>query len=65
MGYSSNKIRSGVVVICKGSDGIVIEYELKCNFQTTNNQAKYKALIVDLKLAKKFIVKVVTTTSDS
>ena len=43
---------SGARIIHKDPDNVTLEQALKLNFKASNNQAKYKALIVDLKLAR-------------
>ena len=42
---SSNKKNQVVWVILGGCNKVTIEYALKYELQTTNNQAKYEALI--------------------
>jgi len=49
---SSNMKGSGVGIILEGPDNVTLEQALKLNFKASNNQAKYEALIVGLKLAK-------------
>ena len=48
----SNGKGSGNGVILEGLDDIMLEYSLKFNFKVTNNQAKYKTLVVGQQLAK-------------
>ena len=62
---SFNRSRGGVSVILEGLEGIAMEHSLKFDFQTTNNQAKYEALIVVLNLVKDMSVKSLTTRSNS
>ncbi|XP_074348962.1 uncharacterized protein LOC141687835 [Apium graveolens] len=42
----------GVGLILQSPDGFMIEYALKLDFQTMNNEAEYKTLIADLGLAR-------------
>ena len=49
---SSNNKGSGARVILKGMNGVSIEQYLQFMFKTSNNQAKYEALLASLKLAK-------------
>ena len=62
---SSNKFRGGACIILKGPEGIGLEHSLCYDFQTTINQAKCKALITKLKLAKPMGVKALIAKSDS
>ena len=43
----------------------MLEYSLKFNFKTTNNQVKYEALVVDLQLAKEIGARSLNIWSDS
>ena len=52
VGGSSNNKESGVGVILEDWNGVFIEQFLRFMFKTSNNQAKYEALLVGLKLAK-------------
>ena len=61
---SFNRSGGGVNVIRKGAKGIVMEHLLNFDFQTTNNQAKYEALIVGLNLVRDIGMKLLTTRSD-
>ena len=49
---SSNAKGSGVGVILEIPDEVILEQFLTFNFETTNNQAEYEALLADLRLAK-------------
>ena len=46
-------------------EGISIEYSLKFDFPTLNNQAKYEACLAGLRMAKELGVTAVTICSDS
>ncbi|XP_074362454.1 uncharacterized protein LOC141702723 [Apium graveolens] len=43
---------SGAGLVLQSPDGFMIEYALKLNFMTTNNEAEYEALIASLGLAR-------------
>ena len=62
---SLNRKGSGVGVILEGLNDITLDYSLKFDFQTTNNQVEYKALVVGLQLAKKIDAKTLSIRSDS
>ncbi|XP_072060167.1 uncharacterized protein [Arachis hypogaea] len=65
MDGSSNKIGSGADIILVNQEGTQIEVSLKFEFPTSNNQAKYEALIAGLKLAKEVGATKVVIFSDS
>jgi len=44
----SHKKESGKGVILEGSDNLAIEQAIRFNFETSNNQVEYEALIVGL-----------------
>lgn len=48
---TSNLKGSGVDIMLKGLDNLLIEQSMKFNFKDSNNQAKYEALIADMALA--------------
>ncbi|XP_074347301.1 uncharacterized protein LOC141686146 [Apium graveolens] len=51
--WRASKIKSsGACLVLKSPKGFVIEYALKLEFPTTNNEAWYEALIADLGLAR-------------
>ena len=52
MDGSSNKQARGAGVVLHTSEGDKIEYIISLDFPTTNNEAKYKALVAGLDLAK-------------
>jgi len=54
---SSNSRSCGAGVVLKGPGDILIEQALKFEFKTSNNQAEYKSIIVDLNLALDLDVK--------
>jgi len=56
---------SGAGIILNTPDGIDIEYALKFQFQASNNEAEYEALIVGLSLAHSLSAEQVVAHSDS
>ena len=50
MDGASNVKGSGAGIILECPDNITLELALKLNFKASNNQTKYKALIIGLKL---------------
>lgn len=55
----------GAGITLEGPGQILLEQSLRFDFKTSNNQFKYKALIIGLKLAKEISVKKVRCKSDS
>ena len=55
----------GSSVILKGLESIIVKHSLCFNFQMTNNQVKYEALIARLKLARDLDVKPPIVKNDS
>ena len=49
---SLNKKGSGAGIVLEGPENFQIEMSLRLEFKTSNNQAKYKALIAGLLLAR-------------
>ena len=49
---SSNRQAGGTGVVLLSPEGDVIECMIRLNFPTTNNEAKYKALVASLDLAR-------------
>ena len=62
---SANKNGGGAGIILEGPAGITVEHSLCFNFQMTNNQAEYEALVASLKLAKDMGMKSLKAKSDS
>ncbi|RDX92963.1 hypothetical protein CR513_24843, partial [Mucuna pruriens] len=62
---SPNQAGSGAGVILERPNGILIEQSLHFDFKTSNNQAKYKALLAGLRLALEIEAKRLTIKSDS
>jgi len=48
---SSNDKSCGVEVVLEGPGGILLEQSLKFDFKTSNNQAEYEVILVELTLA--------------
>lgn len=46
-------------------DRVTMEYALRFDFKTSNNGAKYEALIIDLEIAKELKVKELKVFTDS
>ena len=62
---SSNKSRRRDGIILERPKGVIMEHSLCFDFQMTNNQVKYEALIIRLKLAKAIGAKSLTTRNNS
>ncbi|XP_020215368.1 uncharacterized protein LOC109799227 [Cajanus cajan] len=62
---SSNVKGSGAGIILEGPNNMMLELAIKFNFQATNNQAEYEALLAGLRLAKDVGVKRLICCSDS
>ena len=62
---SSNNKGCGASVILENSDGLAIEYSLKFEFPTPNNQAEYEACLAGIRMAKELRENAVTICSDS
>ena len=61
----SNVKGSKARIILKGPNNITMEQAFKLNFRASNNQAKYEALIVGLKLAREVGAKRLRCYTDS
>ncbi|KAL0420545.1 UNVERIFIED_CONTAM: hypothetical protein Slati_3077400 [Sesamum latifolium] len=62
---SSNANNGGVGVLLQGPDGIEIEVAARLSFATTNNEAKYEALILGLQLPLEAGAKELNVCTDS
>ena len=51
---ASNTQGSRASLILTNFEGVVTEYVFQFNFKASNNQAEYKALLADLKIAREF-----------
>ena len=60
-----NQRGSGVELVLISPENIIIEKSLKLGFSATNNEAKYKALLVEMNMIQKMRGKVVKIFSDS
>ena len=63
-GASKTKL-SGAGLVLQSPDGFTVEYALKLDFPTTNNEAEYEALIAGLGLARIMRVKNLKVCGDS
>ena len=61
----SNVQGSGTCIILKGPNNVTLGQALKVYFRESNNQVKYEALIVGLKLAKEVGARKLKCYSDS
>ncbi|XP_031265819.1 uncharacterized protein LOC116124267 [Pistacia vera] len=61
----SNVNGSGLGIVLVTPDGEVIQWAIWCGFKCTNNEARYKALIAGLSLAKEIWVTRLEVKSDS
>ena len=57
MDDSSTQYVGGVGIILQSPKGDRLEYAIRLQFQTTNNEPKYEALLKGLELAKSLGVK--------
>ena len=62
---ASNAQGSRAGLILTNSEGVVTEYVLRFNFKVSNNQAKYEALLADLKIAKELEIYSLKVFTDS
>jgi len=62
---ASNTQGSGVGIILEGPDRVLVEQSLKFAFRASNNQAKYEALLAEMRLAEDMGVKKLVVRSDS
>ena len=62
---ASNYVGAGIRVVLEAPSGLKIEEAWRLNFQATDNEAEYEALIYGLRLAKHLGVKLLKVRSDS
>jgi ribonuclease HI len=62
---SSNTKECGAGVILENSDGLAIEYSLKFEFPTSNNQAECEACLAGIRMVKELGTNAVTICSNS
>jgi len=62
---SSNPRGAGTGIVLEGPNDILIEKSLHFAFKTSNNQARYEAILAGLSLARKVGVKKLTCKTDS
>ena len=65
MNRSSNKHAGGIGVVLQSPKGDIIECVVLLQFSMTNNEAKYKAILTRLDLAKAVVASLVVLHSDS
>lgn len=63
--YSTYAHASKVGMIFKTLDNMIIEQSLQFGFQTTNNEAEYKALIAGLNFARSLEASKIEVLNDS
>ncbi|XP_020409530.1 uncharacterized protein LOC109946397 [Prunus persica] len=62
---SANQQGCGAGLVLTTPEGLKIEYALRFNFRTSNNEAEYEALLAGLRLAKSMNAKQIKIHSDS
>ncbi|XP_034198943.1 uncharacterized protein LOC117614289 [Prunus dulcis] len=62
---SANQQGCGAGLVLTTPDGLKIEYALRFDFRTSNNEAEYEALLAGLRLAKSMNAKQIRNHSDS
>jgi ribonuclease HI len=62
---SSNAKGCGAWVIIENVEGVSVEYSLKCEFPTSNNQAEYEACLAGIRVAQESGASAITICSDS
>ncbi|KAI5317241.1 hypothetical protein L3X38_036948 [Prunus dulcis] len=62
---SSNAQGCGVGLVLVSPDKVTLEYALRFNFQASNNEAEYEALLAGLRLAKEMDARQIQIFSDS
>nr|XP_017227761.1 PREDICTED: uncharacterized protein LOC108203368 [Daucus carota subsp. sativus] len=63
--WASKTKGSGAGLVLQSPDGFTVEYAIKLDFPTTNNEAEYEALIAGLGLARTLRVKNLKVCGDS
>ncbi|CAL8174400.1 unnamed protein product [Prunus armeniaca] len=62
---SANQQGCGAGLVLTTPDGCKVEYALRFNLRTSNNEAEYETLLADLRLAKSMSAKQISIHSDS
>ncbi|CAL2267229.1 unnamed protein product [Prunus armeniaca] len=62
---SANQQGCGAGLVLTTPDGCKVEYALRFNFRTSNNEAEYEALLAGLRLARSMSAKQISIHSDS
>ena len=65
MNGSSNKHARGIRVVLQSPEGDILECAVRLQFLTTNNEAKYEAILTGLDLVKAVGVSSLVLHSDS
>ena len=55
----------GIRVVLKSSEGDKLKHKVRLQYQTTNNEAEYEALLKGLELAKSLGVELILIKGDS
>lgn len=61
----SNSRGCGARPILANPDGVVAKYVIRFDFKASNNEAEYKALIIELGIAKELDIGVIRVFTDS
>ncbi|XP_074336858.1 uncharacterized protein LOC141674032 [Apium graveolens] len=62
---ASNVNGTGTELVLKSPQGDVLMYSVFCDFKTTNNEAEYEALIIELKTTRDMKIKNINIVCDS
>ena len=62
---ASNSISAGIAIVLEAHSGLKIEEAWRLNFQATNNEVEYEALIYGLELVKHLIIRLLKVRPDS
>ena len=62
---ASSSTTSGAGILLENEEGVLIKHSLALSFPTSNNQAKYKALLAGLRLAEDLGAREVQIFTDS
>lgn len=62
---SANQQGCGAGLMLTSPSGVKMEYALRFNFRTSNNEAEYEALLASLRLAKSMGARQISINSDS
>jgi ribonuclease HI len=62
---SSNTKGSGVGILIENDEGVAVQYSLKFEFPTSNNQVEYEACLARIRATKELGATAITLCSDS